>query len=128
MTLTNQQVFDNALSQVRKQGYMRSYNHAMQCCAYRGANGFKCAVGASIPDSLYAPGIENQTAGRLLQQAEFRELFQGVSQYLLEELQRLHDGDYDELDEGDESINATLFESRMKHLALQFDLDYKEPA
>lgn len=128
MTLTNQQVFDNALNQMRKQNYMRSYNPDLQTCVYRGKNGLKCAIGASIPDSMYDPEIEGKAAWHLLQLVQFRELFQGVRQYLLEELQRLHDGDYDEPDEGHETIDSALFESRMKHLALQFDLDYKEPA
>lgn len=31
-------------------------------CAYRGANGMKCAIGVLIPDHLYNEGLENVPA------------------------------------------------------------------
>lgn len=127
MTLTNQQVFDNALNQVRTQGYMRSYNHAMQCCTYRGDHGRKCAVGASIPDNLYDPGIENRAAFALLLSWPYRDLFRHVNSELLSELQRLHDGDLDEQAEGGESISEDEFEAGMMLLASKYSLAYTRP-
>lgn len=120
MTLTNQAVFDNALNQVRKQGYMRSWDCEEDCCAYRGEHGRKCAVGASIPDSLYSRDIENETASRILCRIEFINLFAGVSPTLLTALQRLHDGD----SKKDEQINPDDYEAGMELLASEHGLVY----
>lgn len=124
MTLTNQQVFDNALNQVRKQKYMRSINYERECCAYRGEHGLKCAVGASIPDSLYTPDIENKTAFDLLLRRPFSELFRHVNSDLLSDLQRLHDGDIMQGIEPDEDIPQDEFEAGMERLASKWGLVY----
>ena len=118
--MTDQQVFDNALNQVRKQQYMRSFDSERQCCAYRGEHGRKCAVGASIPDSLYSRDIEGETASQILCRTEFINLFVGVSPLLLSALQRLHDDGFAE----DEQIDSDNYEAGMERLAVDFGLVY----
>ena len=127
MTLTNQQVFDNALNQMRKQNYMRSYNPDLQACVYRGKNGLKCAIGASIPDSLYDPGIEDRTVSELLWSPPFAELFHLVDLCLLQDLQHLHDSKPWDLDESEEVILKDEFEADMMALASKYDLAYTQP-
>lgn len=100
---------------------MRSLSKKASGCAYRGEHGFKCAVGASIPDSMYDPEIEGKTVSQLLQRAEFSRLFLAVSPLLLGSLQALHDGHFD--DDG-ERISEDAFEAGMMWLASSYNLDY----
>ena len=54
--MTIQEIFDTVAVHLLKQG-VRSVD-LNNVCLYRGPNGLKCAVGALIPDELYAPEIE----------------------------------------------------------------------
>ena len=60
---TAQQVFDQVVAHLRKQGE-RSYaplkgNELARRCAYRGEGGLKCAAGCFIADDEYDPEMEN---------------------------------------------------------------------
>lgn len=76
--LTHQQVFDNALFGVRKDGYRGSFvvvedpdaiadggSGTKVKCRYR-FEGRACGIGHSIPDELYDPRMEGKAAGSLL--------------------------------------------------------------
>lgn len=68
MTLTLQQVFENGVRGVYKQG-AAAYDIGRAECRYRITEGKvkkKCALGWSIPDKLYRPGMEGQGAHALV--------------------------------------------------------------
>ena len=134
MALTPQQLYDNALNQIRKQG---TASHDDDGCLYRGPNGTMCAVGASIPDDLYFPGMEHVEIRYLLAQSDWfyrthtikidklREHLGEENEDLMVHLQRIHD-------ELEPRIGAAFsmldFEIRMKGLADKFGLNYTEAA
>lgn len=89
--MNNQEAFNIAARHLLKQG-RRSVIEPQLSCAYRGADGLKCAVGALIPDELYEPRFEGIGVGTLKwKEPTFREHFAGVSVWVLNELQHVHD-------------------------------------
>lgn len=67
-------------------------------CYYRGPNSTKCFVGVLIPDSLYSPDMENNSASDMIK--EYPELLEYLSINVdkdpdelsfLDELQNVHD-------------------------------------
>lgn len=62
-------------------------------CAYRGANGCKCAIGVLIPDDEYLPEMEGEipiALHRIVKNHELKELLNKHA-YLLFDLQGIHD-------------------------------------
>lgn len=59
--MTKQETFDIVVKALRKQG-RRSIDISGKFCVYRGPEGRKCAVGHLIPDELYYPELECQSA------------------------------------------------------------------
>ena len=57
--MNKQDVFDRVVAHARAQPF-RSING--DGCAYRGANGAKCFIGALITDDAYHAGLESQPA------------------------------------------------------------------
>lgn len=59
-----QEIFDTVVTGLFEQGgpSMDKYG----ACMYRGCNGRKCAAGWLIPDDLYDPSIEGNSAERVL--------------------------------------------------------------
>jgi len=55
--LTAQTIFDTVVDHLFTQGRPAVAGNGF--CAYRGANGAKCAVGILIPDDLYDPKMDN---------------------------------------------------------------------
>jgi hypothetical protein len=49
--MTRQGIFDKAWTGLKAQGFMRSMRG--KGCAYRGAEGRRCAIGHCIPDAAY---------------------------------------------------------------------------
>ena len=95
MFMTPQQTFDYVCHNLLQQG-QRSVDDDGQC-AYRGANGLKCAAGWLIPDDKYHSDFECTAACDLDFKFEHRDLVQS--------LQEAHD-------ESDDS-----FVEQFKHLA-----------
>ena len=62
--LTLQQVFDTALQTMRARDYVAAAT-TVTGCLYRSPIG-PCAIGASIPDELYDPIIEQSSVGDLI--------------------------------------------------------------
>jgi hypothetical protein len=91
--LTNQDAFDDAMLHLLNQGH--SCVSANGKARYRGPRG-KSAIGALIPDELYAPSMEGKNvhhwlAARSSEYDALRERLGGVTPSLLDELQDLHD-------------------------------------
>lgn len=61
-------------------------------CAYRGANGMKCAVGVMIPDELYSPKLEGWSIFTVNFERVLRKVLgRDVHEDLPYVLQRVHD-------------------------------------
>lgn len=66
--MTLQEIFDKVYLGMESQGWRKStrmvaatsLHPAVECCAYRGENGLKCAAGQLIPDELYDVEFEDQ--------------------------------------------------------------------
>jgi hypothetical protein len=91
--LTNQDAFDSAMLSLLNQG--RSCSSTGGRARYRGPRG-KSAIGALIPDDLYAASMEGKNvhhwlAARGSEYDALRERLGGVTPTLLDELQDLHD-------------------------------------
>lgn len=63
MEISIQQIFNNAWEHfvVQRQSPSIDTEIAWRRCLYRGPNGTKCAIGVSIPDSLYNPNLEGKS-------------------------------------------------------------------
>jgi hypothetical protein len=74
--MDKQAIFDKGLAQFRAQGCKSlstelDNNSTQAYCRYRGIRpGSACFIGASIPDSVYDPRIENMTIDLLLSQVD----------------------------------------------------------
>jgi hypothetical protein len=118
--MNNQQAFDTMVQHLRKQG-QRSRERDSTTCAYRGADGLKCAVGALIPDEIYNEEIEGKSITRLLISErntfpELSKLFEGVDEQLLDGMQNIHD--YSE---------PNQWEYNFKSIAEDYNLNYTAP-
>lgn len=61
-----QQLFNKSVDGLAKQDFHQSMNYSRRYgtgCAYRGENGYKCALGHLIPDSDYQPDWEQNIPG-----------------------------------------------------------------
>lgn len=120
MSLTAQQVFDNALNGVRAQNYQASMKGHI--CMYRGPDGLKCGIGHSIPDELYDPKMDNFGGNHSsieidVLQDEFNsmsQLFGGLDIHFLSDVQNAHDG----------MLSRDHFEHGMKEIATAYGLVY----
>lgn len=127
---TEQEIFDEVLSKLRKQGKpsMRGF-----ACLYRGPESMKCAVGHLIPDTHYLPEFdassfeEAQTDVGYLSafNAKFREALRaggvdcGEARGLLIALQTAHDG---------WAIKGIEYwENLMEGVAKRWNLSYTQP-
>ncbi len=104
--MNRQELFTKVATHLLTQN-ARSLNASMQC-AYRGANGLKCAAGALIPDELYHDRMElrsvraHEVMPALIQLGvvsaadrgqEGGPVTQGSNLWLLGRLQMLHDSE-----------------------------------
>ena len=92
--MTAQEIFDKSavglLTQKAKSYLVNPDGHESMVCAYRGANGKKCAAGFCIEDSLYTESMEKNTITGVIQQFGLKEL--AVHEVVLVTLQSIHDG------------------------------------
>lgn len=122
--MTNQEAFDRVWDWfvVRKgQKSTMVFDGGERGCAYRGADGARCAVGCLIPDELYNLSMEQTSITVLLMDPGYgsspplRAHFSGVSQSLLSEMQSAHDG-FDTDHYGDQTdVAAERFTAHMEH-------------
>ncbi|MEN7527884.1 hypothetical protein [Cupriavidus sp. DL-D2] len=137
--MTNQELFDIALTNLRRQ---RVCSIVGDECRYRGENGARCAVGWAIPDEKYRRVFEGLDVGQLIDQNRLPEELRGVNYQLAQEIQRAHDFYMPLGDDQPEPMNATrrqifkmkdgrgmeMWEAEMKEIAARFNLNYAEPA
>ena len=106
--MTAQEIFDKAavglLTQKAKSYLVNPDGHESMVCAYRGANGKKCAAGFCIEDSLYEKSMERNTITGVIQQFGLKEL--AVHEVLLSTLQSIHDG-----------VSIAAWKAELLHLA-----------
>ena len=106
--MTAQEIFDKSavglLTQKAKSYLVNPDGHESMVCAYRGANGKKCAAGFCIEDSLYEKSMERNTITGVIQQFGLKEL--AVHEVLLSTLQSIHDG-----------VSIAAWKAELLHLA-----------
>lgn len=125
--LTMQEVFDNALFGLRKQG-IRAINEDGQCL-YRASNGNACSIGQSIPDSVDCTPLdaslnESPITSCLANNKpdappcfnQIKILFADCPPFFLSSIQTIHDSWLD--GEGD------FFERHMEKCAGKYGLSY----
>lgn len=133
IALTAQQVFDNALFNLREQK-VPSMSAEGTSCAYRGQRGARCGIGWSIPDEVYEPfmdaghlaSIRSLMCGDLNDRhvmhragiSALRFLFGGVSVDFLADVQEAHDVWM-------ESPPSCAWEDQMGRIAAKFRLHYE---
>ena len=127
--MTNQEVFDKVLSFLRNQKYISTLSGQ---CRYRGRDGRMCAVGCLIPDNLYDPEMESMPASTVLAMSpELQNLFDGVDERMLMDLQSAHDGNMPSSTMAESSniykLTMASWESAMKRIARDYRLEYNEP-
>lgn len=118
---TDQQVFDQVVNHLRKQG-KRAYDYVNEACAYRvmSSDGevLKCAAGCLIGDDEYTPEMDNNDEGTSWVQLVERGQAPAFHRELIRQLQNIHDG----------SINITDWEMGFAEVASMYDLAYTPPA
>ncbi len=94
--MDNQTAFNLMVRHLRQQGE-KAVNESGRCM-YRGPRGLKCAVGALIPEALYAKRFEKKRIGSLLDPLDktvyseaLAHHFRGVDPKLLMHMQAIHD-------------------------------------
>ena len=116
-----QEVFDIVVNHLFTQG--RPSYGGVQNCMYRAPDGLRCAVGVLIPDNLYDPEFEGDTADCVIQKlfnkdrADWRE-----HKGLLLALQEVHDECF-VISTGAFSIRD--LRTQLLKVAAEFSLEYR---
>jgi hypothetical protein len=116
-----QEVFDIVVTHLITQ--RRPSYDSSKCCMYRAPDGLRCAVGVLIPDNLYDPEFEGDTADCVIQKlfnkdlADWRE-----HKGLLLALQEVHDECF-VISRGTFSIRD--LRNRLLDVAEDFSLEYR---
>jgi hypothetical protein len=111
---TAQQVFDQVVDHLRKQG-VQSKNHTTGFCLYR-YGALKCAAGCLIADDEYTPMMDGGDGGTWSFLTIAIKGFPTAHVELIQALQRLHD-----------SVNPEYWEEAFRDLVArgQYDITYK---
>lgn len=116
---TAQQVFDQVVDHLRKQG-KQAYSYKNDSCNYRvvGLCGeiLKCAAGCLIGDDEYSPEMDNNDEGTSWAQLVDRGQVPASHRELIRQLQNIHDG------------VITHWEKGFAEVALAYGLSYTPPA
>jgi hypothetical protein len=116
VTMTDQEIFNRVLFEMRGRNYARSVSR-YGACVYRGDNGLRCAAGLFLSDENYTELIEGIAlfdASEILRRCGKKFDVDEAQLDLLAALQRVHD-----LYEGE-----TAFERHMEALAARENLTY----
>jgi hypothetical protein len=124
MNFTRQKLFDNAVNQIRKQGYRKSVGYDGKC-ALVSEDGYKCAIGASLPDDTPSHILKSRAIIiRLIQDKWVKDFF-GEIEYsdlgFLDYLQLLHDRQY-------AGTSAHIWEKAFAKFADKFNLKLSYPS
>ena len=105
---TEQEVFDQVATHLLRQRKV-SRNPETQMCAYRGADGLKCAAGCLIGDDEYSSAMENLEWDQLeMQKQRFTVPEEHIG--LITDLQQVHDNADDEIGIGGDAYATWLKE------------------
>lgn len=136
MALTLQQVYDNALFGVRKQGRASGEvnEKGSYFCHYRSGDGCKCGIGHSISDDDYDHVMDSRHDGGnievLLKRILFKErlkCFEGLPVFALREIQLAHDRAAMAVRHDPGASFMSLFEAKMQDVAASLNLVYTPP-
>jgi hypothetical protein len=110
---TAQEVFDQAVEHLRKQGKRSALDseYLKAGCKYRSEDGLKCAAGCFIADDEYDPRMEGKGWGG--------EMFPKVHVSLMITLQKIHDDYYPSQWEREFQRAAENFELVLKPMVLR---------
>ncbi|AGR47830.1 hypothetical protein SmphiM12_198 [Sinorhizobium phage phiM12] len=89
--MTRQEIFNTVWKGLESQGWnvsMTAESNHHTTCAYRGANGRKCAAGWLIPDDEYEPSMEGMM---VLETDYFGNKFSPTTLEFIADLQDIHD-------------------------------------
>lgn len=93
---TKQELFDAVCEHLMKQQAccFETDEDGEARCLYRGEDGLMCAFGAVLPDDLYEPGFESDSASFVLEKIENRHGISRDEEFreLADLLQLIHDG------------------------------------
>lgn len=117
---TEQEVFDQVLSHLRRQG--RPSKGKDGGCKYRGVGNLKCAAGCLIADDEYKSKMDNLDDTRWLSLVS-EGLVPNVHIHLIRDLQVIHDQSADPFDKGVTWIDNV--ETRFCELAKEYNLEFK---
>ena len=113
---TSQQVFDQIVNHLRKQGKPSIDKRRIECL-YHGPDGLKCAAGCLIADDEYSPEMDNNPANDTTWQhlVDTGVVPPHFSELIIH-MQYLHDSERPE-----------DWETEFEKAAQAFDLEYKKP-
>lgn len=129
---TKQEAFDTMVAHLRRQGKpsVLTGGSSRIYCAYRGADGSKCAVGCLIPDDDYKPSFERLT---IVGFGQLRLDLTNVQVNFLSDAQHsLHDQPFNEGRDNSPFVSGgptflTLMERGAEQLAARYNLIYTPP-
>jgi hypothetical protein len=123
-----QEVFDIVVNHLFTQG--RPAHDGVQGCMYRAPDGLRCAVGVLIPDDLYDPEFETNSADKVIHDlfksglADWRE-----HEKLLLALQDAHDNSFRtsvyDFNTTAYDFNTTALRTQLLKVAAEFSLEYR---
>lgn len=122
--MTPQEFFDSTVTHLRRQGKPAVTKYGK--CKYRAAGGLKCAIGFHIPNELYSRTMEGRGADNVRHSfGGIADLFDGLSDYLLNEMQYSHDQNGASWGNDPKEPNGlpTVVNITLRHVADTFELD-----
>jgi hypothetical protein len=127
--MTPQEIFDTVVNHLRQQGArsvltqerILQLDLADGTCAYRAANGYKCAAGALIQDEEYAPEMEGKNIAFIIRGFGYDPPISLIDRLyphleLINKLQRLHD-----------AREISEWENTFREIATDHNLIYTPP-
>ena len=113
--MTNQKMFDKVVNHLLTQNAQSTLQNS-ECCAYRGHDGLKCAIGCLITNEDYRPDMEGDLEHLILNYSDDSKSISILNLYneeLLFNLQTIHD-----------TIPVKRWADELKNLAKEYELDY----
>lgn len=113
---SSQEIFDIIVTHLRQQGRPAFRDGDAERCAYRNAEGLRCAVGCLIPEDAYDPIMEGHSIGTVMKAAEskgFQDFANEIMRHaeLLKRMQLVHD-----------MVHPESWEDKFKLIAEEFHL------
>lgn len=111
--MTKQEILDKVCERAKDPRKAKANRHEKDTlCAYRAKDGLKCFVGALLPDELYSPTLEGQSACSL--PLPVVDYFGPANMGFLDDLQQVHD-----------QWEPEEWEARLRLIAKEHGLEYR---